>query len=225
MTSWAKAAAILTAIAVCTAAVNADAGSVYRRTDDQKRIALTFDDGPHPRSTPQILDLLDEFGVAATFFVIGKNAADHPELVRREIGSGHEIGNHTWSHGSVRGLSEEELTRELISAEKAVSACGYVPRLFRPPGGCYDDATVDTASRLGYSVVLWSVDTRDWSGVSARQIVNTVRDGVCGGCIILCHDFVSGGGHTVEALRILIPELLADGYEFVTVSELIGKGQ
>jgi len=197
--------------------------SVYHHGgDDTKRIALTFDDGPNPVYTPQILDLLYEYDIKATFFVIGTNAESYPELIRREIEEGHEIGNHTYSHKRISTLCESELYTEVVSCEETLKANEYSPYLFRPPEGRYEKNDVDTLTRLGYSVVLWSVDTDDWSGVSTEHIVNEIKEKICGGSIILCHDFLTEKCHTVDALRIIIPELLSQGYEFVTVSDLLG---
>ena len=197
--------------------------SVYHHgEDDTKRIALTFDDGPSAAYTPQILDLLSEYNVKATFFVIGTNAESYPELIRREIEEGHEIGNHTYTHRRISTMGDKELCNEISSCEEALKANDYSPYLFRPPEGRYDKNDVDTLTRLGYSVVLWSVDTDDWSGVTTEHILNQIRGSIGNGDIILCHDFLTEKCHTVEALRIIIPELLSQGYEFVTVSELLG---
>lgn len=197
--------------------------SVYLHGDPgDKRIALTFDDGPHPVYTAEILDILDEYDIRATFFVIGTNAEGYPELIRREIESGHEIGNHTYTHTRIPDISNDELRSEVLSCEAAIRSNSYDPYLFRPPEGRYDSADLETLTRLGYSVVLWSVDTDDWSGATTEHIVNSIRNGIKGGGIILCHDFLTKKCHTAEALRIVIPELLEQGYEFVTVSELLG---
>ena len=187
----------------------------------KKRIALTFDDGPHPKYTPEILDILDQYDVKATFFVIGTNAEGYPDIIKREIETGHEIGNHTYTHTRLPSMNDETLKQELSSCEKAIEAAGYTPYFFRPPEGKYDEEDLETIARFGYSVVLWTVDTEDWSGVSTDHIVNAVRNQIKDGGIILCHDFLTSKCHTPEALRIIIPELLAQGYEFVTVSELL----
>lgn len=196
--------------------------SVYLQGEgDTKRIALTFDDGPHPKYTSEILDLLSEYNIKATFFVIGTNAESYPELLRREIDEGHEIGNHTYTHTRISSIGDEELCKEVRACEQAINGLDYSPYLFRPPEGRYDQNDVDTLTRLGYSVVLWSVDTDDWSGVSKEHIIEAVRSELRGGGIILCHDYLTEKCHTVEALRVIIPELLAEGYEFVTVSQLL----
>ena len=191
---------------------------------DEKIVALTFDDGPHPTTTAEILDVLREFGVRATFFTVGENAAKRPGLTAREAAEGHEIGNHTFTHINVRNLSAEKVEKELIDTEAAVTdAAGVKPTLFRPPEGKIGEVGECVAERLGYTVVLWSVDTRDWTHRTASAIAKTVTDNVKDGDVILCHDFISGESHTADALRIFIPKLLSEGYEFVTVSELISK--
>ncbi len=217
--------AVCTAILLCLpVSGSSDAPqSVYLHGDaTDRRIALTFDDGPHPVYTAEILDILKEYEIKATFFVIGTNAEGYPDLIRREIEDGHEIGNHTYTHTRIPTISNDELCREVLSCETAIKTNSYSPYLFRPPEGRYDSADLETLTRLGYSVVLWSVDTDDWSGASTEHIVNAVRNEIKGGGIILCHDFLTKKCHTTEALRIIIPELLEQGYEFVTVSELLG---
>lgn len=188
-----------------------------------KCVALTFDDGPHPTLTDEILDILDEYDVKATFFVIGKNASENPSPVKRAIGSGHEIGNHTYSH-LIRGkCSEEVYLADIEKAEKLFEEeFSYRPKLFRPPGGAFVPETVEEICSLGYKYVLWAwrLDTRDWACPGVDYVVNTVMSNVKGGDIVLFHDYNSRRSPTPEALRIIIPSLIEQGYEFVTVSEL-----
>ena len=204
----------------------ADEPPVLRRNPGAPtKLALTFDDGPHPTRTAAILDLLAEYGVRATFFVIGENAEAHPELVERELAEGHEVANHTMTHAALSRLSYRDAMTEVMDAEHAIFPDGSGrSTLLRPPCGAVGQQTLKAAERLGMSIVLWSVDTRDWEHKSAEAIIRTVREGVTGGDIILFHDFVSGESHTLEALETLIPELIGEGYEFVTVSELFGPG-
>ena len=204
----------------------ADEPPVLRRNPGEPtKLALTFDDGPHPTRTAAILDLLAEYGVRATFFVIGENAEAHPELVERELAEGHEVANHTMTHAALSRLSYRDAVDEVLNAEHAIFPDGSGrSTLLRPPCGAVGQQTLKAAERLGMSIVLWSVDTRDWEHKSAEAIIRTVREGVTGGDIILFHDFVSGEAHTLEALETLIPELIGEGYEFVTVSELFGEG-
>ena len=191
-------------------------------SNDSKMIALTFDDGPHPEYTEKILDVLQKYDVRATFFVIGENAEKRPELIRKIAAGGHEIGNHTFDHKSLRKKNGDEIEEEIERTENAVfEAAGCRPTVLRPPEGKYSEKVVMAAEKLGYSVVLWSVDTKDWAHRPADAICRTVLGNVTSGDIILCHDFISGESHTAEALAAVIPKLLHEGYTFVTVSELI----
>ena len=188
----------------------------------QMRVALTFDDGPHPRLTPRILEILDRYGIRATFFMIGKNVCDYPETARMVAAAGHEIGNHTDSHVRLYGLGRDRAERELDGcALKLQAECSYTPVLFRPPEGAVDSDVLAAAAQKGYRVILWSVDTRDWEVKNAGVIVNRVLSAVKPGDIILMHDFISYNSKTPEALERLIPKLLARGYEIGSVGELL----
>lgn len=202
-----------------------DYGHVYcKNTANGKKIALTFDDGPHPRYTEKILKILENYGITATFFVIGTNAVSYPEALQKIIDSGCEIGNHTNSHGKISAQKEEDIKKEILLCETVLlSATGIRPTLFRPPEGRITEGVKQAASSLRYDVILWSIDTLDWAMNSVENIEKMVCEQVRGGDIILMHDYVSGGNITCEALQRIIPKLLDEGYEFVTVSELIGK--
>jgi len=186
-----------------------------------ERIALTFDDGPHPVYTPMILDILKENGIKATFFIIGENAEKHPDIVRRIIAEGHEIGNHTYSHPHLKNIGEKQLTKELKETEKLLKEkFSYTPALFRPPEGYCCSAVTNSVNTMGYTMVLWDVDTTDWAHNPSDNIVKTVLASTKDGSIILCHDFVTKPSPTPDAIRVFIPKLKAKGYNFVTVSEL-----
>lgn len=194
--------------------------------DAGKCIALTFDDGPHPEYTPQILDILDEYGVKATFFVVGENASRYPGLVSRVISSGHEVGNHTWSHKGMKELSSEQISEEIAKTHDFLKTnFDYSPVLFRPPGGGEYKKALEKTEEMGYKYVLWSwhTDPKDWKSPSAESIAKAVMDTVGNGDIVLLHDYVSGKSSTPAALRQIIPSLLAQGYSFVTVSELLSQ--
>lgn len=189
-----------------------------------KQVALTFDDGPCKRYTPEILDILNEYGIKATFFVVGKNAQQYPEIVLEEYNKGHEIGNHTYSHPNLRGLSAKRISDEITKTQEILSKItGKSPALFRPPGGYLNNDIVDCIGQSNCRPVLWSwrQDTKDWSNTPSEQIVNNILGNLKDGDIILFHDFHSGKSPTPDALRKLIPILINDGYSFVTVSELI----
>ncbi len=193
----------------------------YSYAVEPKRIALTFDDGPHYRYTEEILDILKEHGVRATFFTVGSNVERYPELIQRELCEGHEVANHTYAHKHMAKLTDEEFRAEVKGWESVMAEeHGYTSDLFRPPEGILTDSESKIIGELGYDTVLWSIDTRDWAHNSVDAIVDTVISGVKDGSIILFHDFVSGDSPTPEALRRLIPRLKDMGYELVSVSEL-----
>lgn len=196
---------------------------VYRSVKtDSMRIALTFDDGPHPYLTDRILNTLDQYGVKATFFMVGVNVQNYPNTARKVLSRGHEVGNHTFSHPLVTKLSQSGLEHEISACEDALEElCEYRPHLFRPPEGALTASVSDCTEQGDYSLVLWSLDTRDWEVKNTQKIVRTVLDQVQAGDIILMHDYIGVGSKTPEALEILLPELIARGYEPVTVSELL----
>ncbi len=193
-------------------------------TPDGHLIALTFDDGPHSEKTPEILDILKEFEIQATFFVVGENASKNETIVERICKEGHEIGNHTLTHKYLYGEGRNVVEREIDLCDDVIfNHSEYNSIVFRPPGGLYDADLTTVCMERGYSVVLWSIDTRDWAGTSAVNICKEIYDNIEDGSIILMHDYVCGESHTAEALRIAIPKLKKLGYRFVTVSELIGN--
>lgn len=188
------------------------------------KIAITFDDGPHPVHTAEILDILKEFDVKATFFVVGRNAKWFPDLIQREIREGHEIGNHTYKHVSMRNLNKQDLEREILLSENVLyELCEYRPKLIRPPGGRYNDKVCTSAEQLDYRIVLWTIDTEDWKKIDSEKIYKTVSEKIKSGDIVLFHDLIAGDSPTPDALRKIIPELLSRGFKFVTVSELISS--
>lgn len=186
------------------------------------KIAITFDDGPHPRQTPKILDILKKYDVKATFFVIGVNAKNYPEPLKRAISEGHEIGNHTYSHNILKSMPRAKIEEEIFNMEKQLCEIyPYRPKLIRPPCGTYSESLVDIANDEDYKIILWTIDTHDWAHASTDNIVKNVINHIKGGDIILFHDYISGKDNTPEAIDILIPKLKSMGYEFVTVSELL----
>lgn len=199
---------------------------VWEVPTDQKVIALTFDDGPDPADTPEILALLRQYEAKATFFVIGRRVEQYPDLVRREAEEGHEIANHTFTHSYMnnRKLSAVQMAEELRKTDRAITAAtGQKPRLFRPPGGYYNERVVEASKQIGYKVVMWSwhQDTEDWHTPGVQRIVDKVLGNARNGDIVLFHDYVEGKTQTVEALRRILPELSQRGFRFVTVSELL----
>ena len=214
---------LIAALVLSPIPVRATAGNVFLRNRTAgRKVALTFDDGPHPIYTPRILEILEEFDVTATFFVVGQNVENYPDAFRAIVDSGCEIGNHTYTHKNVGRMSEDEIRREIEATEAAVAKmCDTRLCLLRPPEGSLGAPLERVSVDKGYDVILWSIDTLDWAHTPSDRIVSKVLSNLCGGDIILMHDYVSGNNTTCDALRKMIPELKSRGYEFVTVSELI----
>lgn len=184
-------------------------------------IALTFDDGPTKRYTSAILDSLKEHNANATFFVLGSNAANAPELLQRMILEGHEIGNHTFSHKQLTTLSKANIEEEIIATQETIhNITNRYPAIIRPPYGSRNENVMQSAQ--GKKIVNWSIDTRDWKDRNADVIVKRVLDTVKDGDIILMHDLYAS---TAQAVSILVPQLQEQGYQLVTVSELYIYGK
>ena len=199
---------------------------VYRSVaTSKKQIALTFDDGPHPTLTPRILEILAQYNIPATFFMVGQNVRNYPEAARAVIEAGHEVGNHTFSHPHISNLGEKAIFDEIGRCEDALEElCEYRPHLLRTPQGALTPSLEKCLKDDDYILILWSLDTRDWEHKSTAHLVKTVLENVQAGDIILMHDFIGHNSKTPEALEKIIPALLAEGYEFVTVSALLGVG-
>ena len=194
----------------------------HKSASGGKKIALTFDDGPHPRYTPRILSLLKEYGITATFFVVGVNAVNYPEAMKMLAESGCEIGNHTYYHKNLSTLTKEEIAEEIGRCEDVLlEEYSVKTKLLRPPEGMYSEAVLSESRAENYDIILWNIDTRDWAHTPYAEIARNVLGKARGGDIILMHDYVSGENQTLGALRLIIPELLERGFEFVTVSELL----
>ena len=195
---------------------------VWEIQTNEKVVALTFDDGPHPKYTGQILDLLNQYGAKATFFLVGEHAEKNPQVVYRMYGDGHEIANHTYTHPFTKSVPK--IMKEIKQTNDTLfSITGYSPNLFRPVEGQYTDQLVDEVVKEGYKIVMWSwhQDTEDWKDPGVNKIVNKVLNGIEEGNIVLFHD---GGGNreqTVKALEIILPELKKQGYKFITVTEML----
>ena len=195
----------------------------HKKENDYMKIALTFDDGPHPRYTPQIIEILDQYNIKATFFIIGVNAKNYPDTIESIIKHGHEIGNHTFSHPHVSCLNSHTLKEEVEKCESTVfGLTDYKTKLFRPPEGLIDADVRSVLRCLDYKVILWDIDTRDWANTPPETIANNVISNVKSGDIILMHDYIAHNSPTPDALRLFIPKLIEKGYKFVVVGELIG---
>lgn len=193
----------------------------------QKVMALTFDDGPSPRWTPKILTTLTQAHVRATFFLIGSHATRYPQEVRDEIQAHMEIGSHGAEHLVLRRESAAAIRQEIESNAQILHALGAPsPRLYRLPGGASDPTALRVLGSLGYTVVGWSIDTRDWRHqASAQAMAAQVERQAHPGAIVIFHDGPNGSQATVEAVRLLIPALKAQGYRFVTVGQLLTVAQ
>jgi peptidoglycan/xylan/chitin deacetylase (PgdA/CDA1 family) len=188
-----------------------------------RSVALTFDDGPHPVHTHQLLDTLAELRVPATFFVVGRDVDANPAVVARIARDGHELGNHTYRHRYLPLARSRSVEHELRATDHAIArAAGVTPRIARPPWGGRSPRNVRVFHRLRKRVVLWDVNSFDWKGKPAREVVRRVLARVRAGSIILMHEARDGGETTIEAVRMLVPALRARGFELVTVSRAIG---
>lgn len=189
---------------------------------NEKIIALTFDDGPHKKYTPEILDVLNKYNATSTFFIVGENAEKNPSVIQRMYEEGHELAIHTYTHPLRTSIPN--LLKEIKKTHETIyGISGYSPTLFRPVEGQYTDGMIDAVAKEGYKVVMWSwhQDTMDWKSPGINKIVNTVLKGAKEGNIVLFHDGGGDRGQTVKALEKILPELENQGYKFVTVSELL----
>ena len=189
----------------------------------EKKIALTFDDGPDNLITPRILDILKEKGVPATFFVVGQQVSYFPNLSKRMVNEGHTIANHTWDHPELSKLYTSQVIQQITSTNEIIErVTGVKATLFRPPYGDFTAADALVFDRLGLKNILWSVDTIDWSGTSAEEILAIIHRDKSPGDIILQHNFQNSKLEgTVQALPQIIDQLRAEGYEFVTIDALL----
>ncbi len=178
-------------------------------------VALTFDDGPNDTSTVRILDTLKKYDVRGTFFVLGRKVEQYPEVLERMAAEHHDIGNHSFTHANLTELDEAGLSDELERTEQLVyNESGYNLKFIRPTYGAMNETLVDFVDQ---PLILWSVDTLDWSSRHAESITREVMNHVSDGDIILMHDIYNS---TADALEIFLPKLIDEGYQLVTVSEL-----
>jgi peptidoglycan/xylan/chitin deacetylase (PgdA/CDA1 family) len=165
------------------------------------------------------LDILEENACRATFCVVGNRLDTRTDMIRRAFELGCEIFGHSWDHRDFTKLKAETIRLELRDTSAAIEAItGFVPMLYRPPKGAYNDKVKGVSAELGYSIINWSVDSRDWSSKDADKIYKAIMSDVCDRSIVLCHDLYAT---TVEAMERVIPDLIAEGYQLVTVSELM----
>ena len=193
-----------------------------------KKVAVTFDDGPNKKSTPEILDILDRFNVKATFFVLGKYVDKYPDITKRIVENGHVIGNHTYSHPDLRFKFNSGIMEQIKMAEEAIyKATSVQTHLLRPPYGAYNNRIRRIAENMGYFVIEYSLSASDGGRkIASSRIVQNVSEKVRNGSIILLHDgdrFNENADrkNTVLALPVVLENLKDDGYELVTIPELL----
>jgi peptidoglycan/xylan/chitin deacetylase (PgdA/CDA1 family) len=205
-------------------------GTITHVSTQDAVAALTFDDGPHPEFTPRLLDILERHQAHATFFMVGKSAQQHPDLVRRIAQAGHAIGNHTWDHSSFSLISRRERRAQLRACEKAIAPYGQ--RLFRPPYGQQSVASRLDALWLGYQVVTWNVSAGDCRGRDANWMIDRVAKQIKPGSVILFHDVLyhiieercADREPMFEVVNMLL-EQFSDCFRFITVPELFQHGR
>jgi peptidoglycan/xylan/chitin deacetylase (PgdA/CDA1 family) len=208
-----------------SAAFSAAAGVTQSRgPSDQPIVAMTFDDGPHPQNTPRLLDMLRARNIKATFYVIGRSVDNYPQIVRRIVAEGHEIGNHTYTHRNLTKLGDSEVRNELVRTRDAIAkASGVQPRTMRPPYGALLQRQRGLIHEdFGYPTVLWSVDPRDWQRPGPSVVTSRILTNSHNGAIILAHDLHSP---TVDAMPSTLDGLLRKGFRFVTVSQMIAMSE
>lgn len=195
----------------------------YHGPSFKKQVALTFDDGPDKNFTIQVLDILKKEQVPATFFVVGYRSKNHPDVLKRIDQEGHIIGNHSYNHPQFTKISLSQVDKQISQTNHYIhQAIQKTPLLVRPPYGSINDKVTKHLGKKGYKVIQWSVDTVDWKGPTSQQIVHTVKRDTKPGGIILQH---SAGGEQLQQSVDALPEIIryfkSQGYEFVTVDQLL----
>lgn len=186
--------------------------------EGQKLVALTFDDGPDPVTTPQVLDILAKYQAKGTFFMMGSKVVGHEALVKKVSAAGHDVENHSWDHPDLTTLTVDQIQTQINTTNQAIEkACGKRPVYLRPPYGATNDV-VRRAS--GLKEMLWTVDTRDWENRNTAAIMANVKQQLQPGGVVLMHDIHQT---SVDALPSIMEYLKAEGYKCVTLSELYGS--
>lgn len=205
------------------AAQSKPAPVIRQAVTTHKVIALTFDDGPSPRWTPKVLAALNQNHVQATFFLIGSHATRHPLLVQQEVNDKMDIGSHGAEHRTLRNQSATVVRQEVENNAQILQSLGAPkPTLYRMPGGASDTTALTVLGQLGYHVIGWSIDTRDWRHrTSAIAMAQKVEKEASPGAIVIFHDGPNGSEATVRAVQMIIPTLKKAGYRFVTVQQLL----
>ncbi|GER91619.1 oligosaccharide deacetylase [Dictyobacter vulcani] len=181
-------------------------------------VALTFDDGPQPTFTPQVLNVLQLYHVQATFFCIGSQVRKYPGIVRQTYQDGDVVGNHTWSHPNLTRLSPDEIRSQIRSASTVIQqVTGRAPTLFRPPYDATNATVGRIAAQLGLVQTEWTIDARDWQRPGVAAIVSTVLHSARNGSIIILHDGGGDRSQTVQALPLIIKGLRQRGFTFIVL--------
>lgn len=216
------AAAVLSANALSVATVSQNRlVPIYNVKTDEKKIAISFDAAWGNEDTQKLIDIMDRYGVKATFFVVGEWVDKYPESVKALADAGHSIQNHSDTHPHLTQVSRQELVSQIENCnEKIEKLTGVRPTLLRPPYGDYDNTVMQTINELKMYPIQWDVDSLDWKEYDAQTIYNKVISKVCCGSIVLFHNAAL---HTPEALPMIIEKLQKDGYEFVKITDLIYK--
>lgn len=198
-----------------------DAATVTAVRTKSPVVAMTFDDGPHPKLTPILLDMLKARGLRATFYLIGNRAVRYPQIVRRIMDEGHEIGNHSWSHPDLSRLSNKQILHEMDQTTRAIyDITGRVPVTFRPPYGSFSrKQRLMLYEARNLPTILWSVDPQDWRRPGANAVASRILKGSRPGSIILSHDIQSG---TIKAMPKTLDGLSKRGLKFGSVSQMMG---
>jgi len=190
----------------------------------EKIVALTFDDGPDPRFTPEILDILKKNKIKATFFDVGNKMKLYPQIVKRQVKEGHLIGNHTYTHPDLIVEDEKTVYKELEETEKIIEKeTGYRTYLFRPPKGLLDSNIFKAVQQFGYKIILWGIGVENHSLKTPQELASRVISNTYPGTIILAHDGRLNRTKTVAAVKIIISQLKKKGYKFVTLKEMFVK--
>ena len=196
---------------------------VYSVQRDEKVVALSFDAAWGNEDTQQLIDILNKYGIHATFFVVGDWVDKYPESVKALADAGNEVMNHSSNHAHFSKLSEDEIVADVTACNQKIAAVtGVTPTLFRCPYGEYDDHVIKAVSSTGTTAIQWDVDSLDWKGLSAKDIQSRVLKNVQPGSIVLFHNAAE---NTPEALPGIIESLLADGYTIVPISQLLLTGE
>ncbi len=197
----------------------------YKGKSMTNQVALTFDDGPDSYYTERVLEILKDYGIPATFFVVGSNVNIYPAVVKKIVEDGHVIANHSWSHPNLSKLNKKELILQIEDTEKAINEqTGVNIRFLRPPWGFVSDTLLQTAQEMNYKIVNWNVDSADWKDQNVDQILINTIPNISNDSIILFH---SAGGQeqnldaTINVLPELIETLKMNGYSFITVDKLV----